>query len=341
MTQQAIARGGNLKRVAMGLVWAVVIFAVVELAHSPAGRADEPDAPQNGAKGSSGPPEFFPLPSRGEQEIMAVLDKPISVEFVEESLQDVVNDLKNLLGIEVQLDDRALDDAAMSGDTPITLPQIKGMAFRSVLSLLRKRYGLYSLIQDEMMLLTTKEVAEAQENLVLRVYPISDLVGQDDMQPLVCLVKQCVEKDSWYGAVGKGQIVPSKLARTLVIVQTQPNQDKVLQLLRLARRSRGFQQGRRDAGTAIKPHERPRRVGRSTQWRWPPTGRRAGAFRATLARRAIVLSMVQIVNRSIRNKERGHVLHQQVQWFGRGITKSRRAVHPADRGHRAGDWLAR
>ena len=167
-----------------------------------------------------------------------MLDKPISVEFVEEPLQDVVNDLKNLLGIEVQLDDRALDDAAMSGDTPITLPQIKGMAFRSVLSLLRKRYGLYSLIQDEMMLLTTKEVAEAQENLVLRVYPISDLVGQDDMQPLVCLVKQCVEKDSWYGAVGKAQIVPSKLARTLVIVQTQPNQDKVLQLLRALRDAR-------------------------------------------------------------------------------------------------------
>ena len=64
----------------------------------------------------------------------------------------------------------------MSGDTPITLPRIKGMAFHSVLSLLRKKYGLYYLVQDDMMLWTTKEVAESEENLVRKVYPVGDLV---------------------------------------------------------------------------------------------------------------------------------------------------------------------
>ncbi len=111
-----------------------------------------------------------------EKKIKTALDTPLTIEIVEEPLQDVVNDLKDLLDIEITLDDKALDDAAMSGDTPITLPRIKGMPFRSLLSLLRKKYGLYYLIQDDMMLMTTKEVAESEENLVRKVYPVGDLV---------------------------------------------------------------------------------------------------------------------------------------------------------------------
>ena len=111
-----------------------------------------------------------------EQKIREALGKPTSIEFVEEPLQDVVNDLKDLHDIEIQLDDKALDDAGILRDTAITLPRIKGISFRSVLGLLRKKYGLHYLIQDDMLLVTSKDVAEAEENLVRKVYPVGDLV---------------------------------------------------------------------------------------------------------------------------------------------------------------------
>ena len=111
-----------------------------------------------------------------EKKIRDSLGEPTSIEFVEEPLADVVNDLKDLHDIEIQLDDKALDDAGVPRDTPITLPRIKGISFRSVLGLLRKKYGLYYLIQDDMLLITSKDVAESEDNLVRKVYPVGDLV---------------------------------------------------------------------------------------------------------------------------------------------------------------------
>ena len=44
--------------------------------------------------------------SPAEKKIKKALDTPVSIEFVEEPLQDVANDLKDLLDIEIQLDDK-------------------------------------------------------------------------------------------------------------------------------------------------------------------------------------------------------------------------------------------
>ncbi len=118
--------------------------------------------------------------SNSERNILLELDKPTSIEFVEEPLADVVNDLKDQHGIEIQLDDRALDDAGIPRDTPITLPRMNNLPLRSVLGLLRRKYGVHYLVQADMLLITSKDVAESEENLVRMVYPVGDLVTDAD-----------------------------------------------------------------------------------------------------------------------------------------------------------------
>ncbi len=118
--------------------------------------------------------------SNSERNILLELDKPTSIEFVEEPLADVVNDLKDQHGIEIQLDDKALDDAGIPRDTPITLPRMNNLPLRSVLGLLRRKYGVHYLVQADMLLITSKDLAESEENLVRMVYPVGDLVTDAD-----------------------------------------------------------------------------------------------------------------------------------------------------------------
>ena len=62
------------------------------------------------------------LASRGqaEKKISEALKSPTQLEFIETPLQDVVDYLKDFHDIEIQIDNRALDDVGIGSDTPIT-----------------------------------------------------------------------------------------------------------------------------------------------------------------------------------------------------------------------------
>jgi hypothetical protein len=115
------------------------------------------------------------LAKRGssEQRIFEELDKETSMEFIETPLADVVGYLKDLHGVEIQLDTRALDGVGIGSDTPITR-ELKGVSLRSALRLMLKDLDLTYVVKDEVLQITTPEEAEA--NLVTKVYPVGDLV---------------------------------------------------------------------------------------------------------------------------------------------------------------------
>ena len=62
--------------------------------------------------------------------IRKALDQPTSIEFVEAPLQDVIDYLKDLHGIEIQIDTKALEDASIGPDTPVTR-NLKGITLKS------------------------------------------------------------------------------------------------------------------------------------------------------------------------------------------------------------------
>ena len=80
-------------------------------------------------------------------------------EFVDTPLKDVTDYLKNRHGIEIQLDNKALGEASIAADTPMT-KSLKGISLRSALKLLLAEKGLTYVIDHEVLLITTEEVAK-------------------------------------------------------------------------------------------------------------------------------------------------------------------------------------
>lgn len=115
------------------------------------------------------------LASRGpaERKILEQLDAPTTLEFIETPLQDVIEYLKDLHDIEIQIDTKALDDVGIGSDTPITR-NLKGVSLRSALRLMLRELDLTYMIENEVLLITTPE--EAETRLSTKVYPVADLV---------------------------------------------------------------------------------------------------------------------------------------------------------------------
>ncbi len=108
-----------------------------------------------------------------EAKILKALDEPANMEFVDTPLKDVVDQLKLQHGIEIQLDNKALGEASIAPDTPIT-KSLKGISLRSALRLLLAEKGLNYVIDHEVLLITTDEIAG--KKMVTKVYPVADLV---------------------------------------------------------------------------------------------------------------------------------------------------------------------
>jgi hypothetical protein len=108
-----------------------------------------------------------------EAAIAAALEEVIEFDFQEQPLTDVFDYLKQKHEIEIQLDTKALTDAGVGTDTPITR-HIKGITLDSALDLILSELDLAWIIHDEVLYITSN--AAAQNMVETRVYPVSDLL---------------------------------------------------------------------------------------------------------------------------------------------------------------------
>jgi hypothetical protein len=108
-----------------------------------------------------------------ETKILAALDEKTELDFAEQPLTEVMDYLKQRHGIEIQLDVKALSDAGVGSDVPITR-SIKGITLRSALKLLLGELDLTYVIRNEVLMITSQD--EAEHLLSTRVYPVADLV---------------------------------------------------------------------------------------------------------------------------------------------------------------------
>ncbi len=108
------------------------------------------------------------------QKIEAALGEPTEMDFVDTPLKDIVDSLKAKHGIEIQFDNKALGDAGITPDTTFTR-QLKNIPLRVALSLLLADKDLDYVVKDDVLLITTADVAKATTEVV--VYPVGDLLG--------------------------------------------------------------------------------------------------------------------------------------------------------------------
>jgi len=188
-------------------------------------------------KAAQGEPadEFLPPLSPSEEKILAVLDETTTMDFTETPLQDAVGYLSDLHEIPVRLDTKALEDIGVSSDTPFTY-RVNGVRLKSGLRPLLRQKDLTYLVRDEVLLITTEDVAEME--LLTRTYPVGDLVDQEDGKKLVEAITTTVFPMSWDEAGGPASIVYLPRAKSLVISQTADRHGEILELLRSLRVAR-------------------------------------------------------------------------------------------------------
>jgi hypothetical protein len=144
-----------------------------------------------------------------EEKIRAALRSTTTIEFIETPLQDVIDYLKDMHGIEIQLDNRALEDAATGTDAPVTA-NLKGISLRSALDLVLGKMELTYVIQSEVLLITTVELVNALVDV--RPYDIADLVDKDgDAESLARVVQQLMPAKA--AKPGKTEQAPAPASR--------------------------------------------------------------------------------------------------------------------------------
>ena len=123
-----------------------------------------------------------------EARIRKALTQPTTMEFVETPLQDAVDYLKDFHSIEIQLDEKALEEAAVGSDTPVT-GTLRAISLESALNLMLRRLDLTYLVRNGVLLISTPE---AVANMIeVRVYDVRDAVPKDedveDLAPILLL----------------------------------------------------------------------------------------------------------------------------------------------------------
>jgi hypothetical protein len=109
-----------------------------------------------------------------EKAILEALNKPISVEFNKEPLQNVIEYLEKKAKLPITLDKTALMDVGVNEETPVTL-NMNGFSTRTVLKRMLGDLNLTYVIKDETVIVTTAQ--KARTMMTTRTYYIGDLLG--------------------------------------------------------------------------------------------------------------------------------------------------------------------
>jgi type II secretory pathway component GspD/PulD (secretin) len=129
--------------------------------------------------------------SEKELEIERKLSLPISLDFKDQTLRHVLDDLRDLTGINIVPDMPALEAEKISLDRPITM-HLEGVTTKSALNLILHHAKLIYVIKDEVLLVTTE--AHARGKLVSRSYQVADLVIPVENHPLGTTLSQQIER---------------------------------------------------------------------------------------------------------------------------------------------------
>ena len=196
------------------------------------------------------------LPSSAKETEAAIskaLDEKTQFEFVETELREVVEFIVKKHNIQILLNKKALDDAGLGTDTPITC-RLRNISLRSALRLTLRDFDLTWVIEDEVLQITTLD--DAGQRLKPIVYDVTDLLageGGADYDTLIDTITTIIAPTTWDQVGGPGSIAPFPLAdpaHAVVISQTMEVHDQIAQFLADVRSLRAARKGKVDAKPA-------------------------------------------------------------------------------------------
>ena len=173
-----------------------------------------------------------PTAASEEETIRRALRKQIEIDFNETPLDEVVEHLKKLLKIEIQLHKRSLGDEGLDIDTPISF-QVSGISAAAAMDLMLRDLDLTYTIKDNYLQILT-ESAEEELSLSVKLYDVADLVDDHDgFDLLIEAITSTISPESWDIVGGPGCIASFNNAgmRVIAVRLTQRMQNDIGKLL--------------------------------------------------------------------------------------------------------------
>ncbi|MCC6125845.1 MAG: hypothetical protein IT426_12835 [Pirellulales bacterium] len=181
-------------------------------------------------------PAAAPDKHASRRAIQKALMKQVDWKFAKTPLAEVVQKLREELKIPILLYRQSLEELGVSADTPVTF-EIGGITAKSALSLILCELGLTTMIRDEVLLITSPDVADT--NLYALPYDVTDLVlGEDGIEDvmfdeLIELITKTVKPTTWDEVGGPGSIQPFESVGiiSIVVAQTDEVHEELVDLL--------------------------------------------------------------------------------------------------------------
>ncbi len=167
-----------------------------------------------------------------EAKIEAALAQRVTLDLKFWPLRDVIDLLQERTGISIKLT-KKIEDAGVQQDQPVTI-SVRNVSAETFLDLMLEDLNLTLIVRNESLFVTTVEDSQSPENMIVRLYPVADLVVDDDFNSLIELISSTIEPDSWQDVGGPSSI--SSYSGSLVIGQRRDLHQKIAGLLTTLRR---------------------------------------------------------------------------------------------------------
>ncbi len=180
-----------------------------------------------------------------EQKVVERLKQPVDAHFREQPLASAMEKLALAADVTIRLDIKALEDASIGPDMPVTY-DAKKTTLKAALKSLLGPLDLIFVVKNEAILVTTPE--KAGNELITKVYPVHDLVAPGQVnrrfsgyQPLIDLITSTIAPTTWDEVGGPGAIHEFRASGALVVSQTFEVHESIEPLLGVLRRVRDDQ----------------------------------------------------------------------------------------------------
>ena len=166
------------------------------------------------------------------RQIEEALNKQASIDIVDSALIDAIREIRKTTGVNTAMDIAALEEVGVTTNSKVSL-RLSGITLRAVLKILLSELDLAAIIENEVVLVTSRQRAESRQTVI--AYRVVDLVeqktgGADSFDELMTLVTTVVQPESWQKIGGNGSVATNLPTGTLVIRQTDRAHEEIQQL---------------------------------------------------------------------------------------------------------------
>lgn len=176
--------------------------------------------------------------SEKEKAILKALNEPIKAQWRNSALRDVIEYLQTVSGQVLFVDRRALEDANLTDETPVSFFAPREVTMRTALRKILQDLNMTYVVKDQVIYITSQQ--RAKDMMVTKTYYIGDLttglgpLGNPlQVGPLIAaqqemenarmigeMIKDQVDPSSWVGNGGSGTITYSPINKAFIIRQS-------------------------------------------------------------------------------------------------------------------------